>query len=80
MLKADRGPLSERVESDQIQEPAKLLGLRLQLLREDVARGKDGDEQETPGADQQNLERQTNALLADQSGDQRPVHAVASSR
>jgi hypothetical protein len=29
MLKADRGPLREWVETDQIQQPAKLLGLRL---------------------------------------------------
>ena len=80
MLEPDRRPLRERIEPDQIQQAAELLGLRLELLREDLARGEDGDEQEAPRGDQDDLERQAHPLLADQAGDQRSAHAVASSR
>ena len=80
MLEADRRPLRKGVEANEVEQAAELLGLRLELFGEDVARCEDGDEQKAPGADQQDLERQADALLADEASDQRAAHAVASSR
>ena len=78
MLEADRRPLRERIEVEQVVHRPEHLRLLLEHPVERVRGREQGHEQEAPGGGEEQLEQQADALLVDEPVDQRPAHGCSS--